>query len=69
MSKEFNQDTKDEDICDESFEALKSLSKLLQTGLNEESLKVCVKLCKLGVNPEALAALINQLRQDKNETE
>ena len=40
------------------------ISKLLNTGLDTESLAVCVKLCEAGVNPEALASVVQELRRE-----
>ena len=44
--------------------ALVEISKLLNTGLDPESLAVCVKLCEAGVNPEALASVVQELRRE-----
>ncbi|CAH3167278.1 unnamed protein product [Porites lobata] len=48
----------------EAIEALVEISKLLNTGLDTESLAVCVKLCEAGVNPEALASVVQELRRE-----
>ena len=40
------------------------ISKLLNTGLDMETLTVCVRLCENGVNPEALALVIQELRRE-----
>ena len=40
------------------------ISKLLNTGLDSESLSICVKLIEAGVNPEALAMVIKELRRE-----
>ena len=42
---------------------LLELSRLLNTGLDAETLAICVRLCENGVKPEALALVINQARQ------
>lgn len=47
----------------ETFQVLLELSKLLNTGLDAETLAICVRLCENGVQPEALALVINQARQ------
>jgi mitotic-spindle organizing protein 1 len=47
----------------EAFQVLLELSKLLNTGLDAETLAICVRLCENGVKPEALALVINQARQ------
>lgn len=44
--------------------ALVEISKLLNTGLDPESLAICVKLCEAGVNPEALASVVQELRRE-----
>ncbi|XP_068709695.1 mitotic-spindle organizing protein 1-like [Montipora foliosa] len=48
----------------EAMEALVEISKLLNTGLDPESLAICVKLCEAGVNPEALASVVQELRRE-----
>eukprot|EP00037_Helgoeca_nana_P011929 m.107479 g.107479 ORF g.107479 m.107479 type:complete len:77 (+) comp21151_c0_seq1:95-325(+) len=40
------------------------MSKLLNTGLDQETLAICVKLCEAGVNPEAIAAVVKELRRE-----
>lgn len=42
---------------------LLEISRLLNTGLNMESLSICVRLCEHGINPEALSAVIKELRK------
>ena len=44
--------------------ALMEISKLLNTGLDSETLTICVRLCESGVNPEALALVIQELRRE-----
>lgn len=46
------------------FLALMEMSKLLNTGLDSESLSICVKLIEAGVNPEALAMVIKELQRE-----
>ncbi|XP_044174533.1 uncharacterized protein LOC114977316 [Acropora millepora] len=48
----------------EALEALVEISKLLNTGLDPESLAICVKLCEAGVNPEALATVVQEIRRE-----
>jgi mitotic-spindle organizing protein 1 len=43
--------------------AVKEISDLLNTGLNDDTLKICVQLLEAGVNAEALAAVILELRK------
>ena len=50
-------------IVRETFQVLMELSRLLNTGLDAETLAICVRLCENGVKPEALALVINQARQ------
>lgn len=45
-----------------------SISKLLNTGLDRETLQILFKLCESGVDPEALAHVVEQLRQESNAT-
>lgn len=40
------------------------MSKLLNCGLDRESLEICVSMLEEGVNPEALAAVIKELRRE-----
>lgn len=42
---------------------LLEISRLLNTGLDMESLSICVRLCEQGINPEALSAVIKELRK------
>lgn len=46
----------------ETLSVLNELSRLLNTGLSEESLALCVRLCENGANPEALATVIKEIR-------
>lgn len=40
------------------------MSRLLNTGLDRETMAICVRLCSEGVNPEALALVIQELRRE-----
>ena len=42
---------------------LLEISRLLNTGLDMESLSICVRLCEQGINPEALSLVIKELRK------
>ena len=44
--------------------AVKEISDLLNTGLDDETLKVCVQLLEAGVNAEALASVVLELRRE-----
>lgn len=43
---------------------VQEISKLINTGLDDETLSICLKLCENGVNPEALALAIKELRKE-----
>ena len=47
----------------EAFGIIQELSRLLNTGLDAESLSLCVRLCESGANPEALATVIRELKK------
>lgn len=46
----------------ETMDNLLEISKLLNTGLDAETLNVCVQLCELGINPEAISTVIKEIR-------
>ena len=46
------------------FEAVKEISDLLNTGLDDETLRICVQLLEAGINPEALADVVKELRRE-----
>uniref|UniRef100_K3WI17 Mitotic-spindle organizing protein 1 n=1 Tax=Globisporangium ultimum (strain ATCC 200006 / CBS 805.95 / DAOM BR144) TaxID=431595 RepID=K3WI17_GLOUD len=48
----------------EVLETVYELSRLLNTGLDRETLPIVMALIQKGVNPEALAAVIKDLRRD-----
>lgn len=48
----------------DSVSVLFSISKLLNTGLDRDTISVLFKLCEQGVDPEALALVVEQLRQE-----
>ncbi|XP_031163668.1 mitotic-spindle organizing protein 1 isoform X1 [Sander lucioperca] len=50
-------------IFNEHAALLLEISRLLNTGLDMESLSICVRLCEQGINPEALSAVIKELRK------
>ncbi|KAL1021734.1 hypothetical protein UPYG_G00017310 [Umbra pygmaea] len=47
----------------ETMDVLLEMSRLLNTGLDMESLSICVRLCEQGINPEALSSVIKELRK------
>ena len=46
----------------ETLHTLLEMSKLLNTGLEADTLALCIRLIENGVNPEALAFAIRELR-------
>lgn len=51
------------------LDSLHELSNILETGLDRETLSILLELTEAGVNPEALAALIKELRKQKEEND
>ncbi|EGZ30478.1 hypothetical protein PHYSODRAFT_436427, partial [Phytophthora sojae] len=49
------------------FAAVYELSRLLNTGLDRDTLAILMALIQKGVNPEALAAVVKDLRKDAAE--
>ncbi|XP_055282773.1 mitotic-spindle organizing protein 1 [Moschus berezovskii] len=47
----------------ESECVLLEISRILNTGLDMETLSICVRLCEQGINPEALSSVIKELRK------
>ncbi|KAB0404178.1 hypothetical protein E2I00_008413 [Balaenoptera physalus] len=47
----------------ERFRVLLEISRILNTGLDMETLSICVRLCEQGINPEALSSVIKELRK------
>lgn len=45
------------------FTVLFEISRILNTGLDMETLSICVRLCEQGINPEALSSVIKELRK------
>lgn len=45
------------------FSVLLEISRILNTGLDMETLSICVRLCEQGINPEALSSVIKELRK------
>lgn len=48
----------------ETFATLLELSKLLNTGLDSDTLALCIRLCERGAHPEALATVVRELRRE-----
>ncbi|PKU38571.1 mitotic-spindle organizing protein 1 [Limosa lapponica baueri] len=46
-----------------SIAVLFEISRILNTGLDMETLSICVRLCEQGINPEALSSVIKELRK------
>ncbi|KAI9911899.1 hypothetical protein PsorP6_008889 [Peronosclerospora sorghi] len=51
----------------EVMETVYELSRLLNTGLDRDTLAILMALIQKGVNPEALAAVVKDLRKDAEE--
>jgi mitotic-spindle organizing protein 1 len=49
-----------------TMDAVQELSDNLGTGLNRESLEILTRLCDYGVNPAALAAVVVELRKERD---
>jgi mitotic-spindle organizing protein 1 len=47
-----------------SYPVAFEISKLLDCGLDKESLAILVSLCENGVSPEALATVVQELRRE-----
>ncbi|XP_042783615.1 mitotic-spindle organizing protein 1 isoform X1 [Panthera leo] len=45
------------------LQVLLEISRILNTGLDMETLSICVRLCEQGINPEALSSVIKELRK------
>ncbi|XP_043927680.1 mitotic-spindle organizing protein 1 isoform X2 [Protopterus annectens] len=56
-------ETMDGKTCLTAYLLLLEISRLLNTGLDMESLSICVRLCEQGINPEALSSVIKELRK------
>lgn len=54
----------DPESARETMEILYEVSKILNTGLDRNTLSILVGLCESGVNPEALAAVVKELRRE-----
>ncbi|XP_014821732.1 PREDICTED: mitotic-spindle organizing protein 1 [Calidris pugnax] len=50
-------------VVSRSREVLFEISRILNTGLDMETLSICVRLCEQGINPEALSSVIKELRK------
>lgn len=48
----------------EVLETLVDISKLLNTGLDKESILILIKLVELGVQPETLSELVIEIRKE-----
>ncbi|XP_008054155.1 mitotic-spindle organizing protein 1 [Carlito syrichta] len=46
-----------------TYNVLLEISRILNTGLDMETLSICVRLCEQGINPEALSSVIKELRK------
>ncbi|XP_036114967.1 mitotic-spindle organizing protein 1-like [Molossus molossus] len=50
-------------VVREPMDVLFEISRILNTGLDMETLSICVQLCEQGINPEALSSVIKELRK------
>ncbi|KAM7069309.1 mitotic-spindle organizing protein 1-like [Molossus nigricans] len=50
-------------VVRETMDVLLEISRILNTGLDMETLPICVRLCEQGINPEALLSVIKELRK------
>nr|XP_006076095.1 mitotic-spindle organizing protein 1 isoform X2 [Bubalus bubalis] len=50
-------------FCSREHAVLLEISRILNTGLDMETLSICVRLCEQGINPEALSSVIKELRK------
>ena len=48
----------------EALAILSRISRLMNTGLDTESLVICIRLMEAGVHPEALAKAIQEVRRE-----
>ncbi|KAH9495880.1 Mitotic-spindle organizing protein 1 [Bulinus truncatus] len=48
----------------ETMDILMEISRMLNTGLDEETLVLCLRLCENGINPEALSEVIRELKRE-----
>lgn len=51
-------------VTPETLDVAYEISKILDCGLDKETLSLCLKLLETGVNPEALAQVIKRLRAE-----
>ncbi|EDO07752.1 Mitotic-spindle organizing gamma-tubulin ring associated family protein [Babesia bovis T2Bo] len=62
---ESDSDRVEEGIKEEGLEIIYEISKILNTGLDRETLAILVGLCEKGVDPTVLAHLVKNLREAK----
>jgi len=55
---------KQQEQARETLEVIYEISRLLNCGLDRETLSILISLCENGVNPEALAAVVKELRRE-----
>lgn len=51
----------------EALDIAYEINKVLDCGLDKESLSICIALLETGINPEALAQVIDKLREEAAE--
>eukprot|EP00471_Norrisiella_sphaerica_P006374 CAMPEP_0184482954 /NCGR_PEP_ID=MMETSP0113_2-20130426/4556_1 /TAXON_ID=91329 /ORGANISM="Norrisiella sphaerica, Strain BC52" /LENGTH=73 /DNA_ID=CAMNT_0026863021 /DNA_START=33 /DNA_END=254 /DNA_ORIENTATION=- len=47
-----------------TFEILYEMSRVLNCGLDRQTLSILISLCENGVNPEALSSVVKELRRE-----
>lgn len=52
----------------QQLEVAFEINKLLNCGLDKETLSICMGLLETGVNPEALADVIKEIRREKEKS-
>eukprot|EP00472_Partenskyella_glossopodia_P012819 CAMPEP_0197515086 /NCGR_PEP_ID=MMETSP1318-20131121/322_1 /TAXON_ID=552666 /ORGANISM="Partenskyella glossopodia, Strain RCC365" /LENGTH=75 /DNA_ID=CAMNT_0043063353 /DNA_START=36 /DNA_END=263 /DNA_ORIENTATION=+ len=50
--------------AEDTFEVVYEMSRVLNCGLDRQTLAILMKLCDNGVNPEALAEVVKELRRE-----
>ena len=54
------------EIPAETMDAVQEIAEALELGLNREALEILTRLCDYGVNPAALAAVVVELRKERD---
>ena len=54
------------EIPAETMDAVQEIAEALELGLNREALEILTRLCDYGVTPAALAAVVVELRKERD---